>query len=83
MKQFFKIETAYSFEWNDLRSLITVINVILIVAVGFSISWLGLAVATFGLVKDFTTAHRINSIVMHFSNVILNSYFLLIFYQII
>lgn len=83
MKQFFKIETAYSFEWNDLRSLITVINVILIVAVGFSISWLGLAVATFGLVKDFTTDHRINSIVMHFANVILNSYFLLIFYQII
>lgn len=83
MKQFFKIETAYSFEWNDLRSLITVINVILIIAVGFSISWLGLAVAAFGLVKDFTTDHRINSIVMHFSNVILNSYFLLIFYQII
>ena len=83
MKQFFKIETSYNFEWNDLRSIITVINVILILSVGLSVSWLGLAVAFFGLVKDFTTDHRINSIIMHFSNVILNSYFLLIFYQII
>lgn len=83
MKQYFNIETKYNFEWNDLRSLITVINVILIMVVGFSVSWLGLAVASFGLVKDFTTDHRINSIVMHFSNVILNSYFLLVFYQII
>lgn len=83
MKEFFRIENPYTFEWNDLRSLLTVINVMLIVVVGLSISWFGLMVACVGLIKDFTTDHRINSIVMHLSNAVLNTYLLLLFYQII
>lgn len=76
MKKFFKIEEAYKFEWNDLRAGITFFNVILIMIFGLSISWFGLAVALIGLVKDFSTDRRVNGILMHFSSVILNLYFL-------
>lgn len=66
----------YKFEWNDLRAFITVVNVILIMIYGVSISWFGLTIALIGLVKDFTTDKRINGIVMHLANVSLNLYFL-------
>ena len=82
MKEFFKIEKKYTFEWNDLRSFITVINVILIMIFGLSISWFGLAVAVFGIVKDLTIDRHVNGLVMHFANALLNTYFLLLFYGI-
>lgn len=81
MKKFFKIETPYQFEWNDLRAGIQIINVILIMIFGLSISWFGLALAIFGLVKDFTTDRHINSILMHTSSAILNIYFLTLLYS--
>ena len=80
MKTFFKIESNYKFEWNDLRCFITVINVILIMIYGLSISWFGLAVAVFGVVKDLTADRRINGLLMHLANVSLNVYFLCVFY---
>ena len=76
MKKFFRIEESYKFEWNDLRALITFINVILIMIFGLSIAWFGLIIALIGLIKDFTTDRRINGILMHFSSVVLNVYFL-------
>ncbi len=82
MKQFFNIKTAYKFEWNDLRCLITAINVILIIIFGLSVSWFGLAVAVIGLVKDLTTDRHINSITMHLTSIILNGYFLGLFYNV-
>ena len=66
----------YRFEWNDLRALITVVNVVLILVYGLTIAWFGLAVAGFGLVKDFTIDKKINGVVMHSANAILNGYFL-------
>ena len=66
----------YKFEWNDLRAIITLINVILVLRFGLSIAWFGLAVACLGLVKDVTIDRRINGIVMHGANAILNIYFL-------
>lgn len=83
MKKLFRIEDTYKFEWNDLRCFITVVNVILIMIYGLSISWFGLAVAIIGIVKDLTVDHRINGFVMHLANAVLNVYFLLMFYQII
>jgi hypothetical protein len=50
---------------------------------GLSISWFGLAVALIGIIKDLTVDHRLNSLIMHVANAILNVYFLLMFYQII
>jgi len=76
MKKFFKIEESYKFEWNDLRAFITMINVSLIMMYGYSIAWFGLATGLIGMIKDFTIDRRINGIVMHLSNVVLNIYFL-------
>lgn len=80
MKEFFRIETPYVFEWNDLRCLIQMVNVALIMAFGLSISWFGLFIALFGLVKDLTTDRHINGILMHLSGVVLNLYFLHLLY---
>ena len=61
VKEFFGIEGGYKFEYNDLRALITVVNVILIMIYGLSIAWFGLAVAGIGVVKDLTIDRRINT----------------------
>lgn len=80
IKKFFNIETAYKFEMNDLRAAIQVINVGLIIAYGLSVAWFGLALAVFGLIKDFTTDRHINSIVMHLAGAVLNINFLIMLY---
>lgn len=80
MKEFFKIEGAYRFEYNDLRALITVVNVILIMIYGLSIAWFGLAIALIGVVKDLKIDRHINGLVMHLASVALNIYFLILLY---
>ena len=77
MKQFFRIETPYKFEMNDLRAVIQILNVALIMIFGLSVSWFGLALAFFGLIKDFSTDRHINSIAMHTASAILNIYFII------
>ena len=76
MKRFFKIETPYKFEWNDLRAFITIINIILIMIYGLSIAWFGLAVAAIGVIKDLLIDRRLNGLLMHLANVALNIFFL-------
>ena len=66
----------YKFEYNDLRAIITLINVILIIKYGLSIAWFGLIVASVGLLKDFTVDKIVNGVVMLLSNVILNLFFI-------
>lgn len=80
MKQFFRIEEPYKFEYNDLRALITVINVVLIMIFGLSIAWFGLAVAAIGVIKDLTVDRHINGLVMHLATVALNIYFIILLY---
>lgn len=81
VKRFFHIETAYRFDWNDLRALIQIVNVTLIMIFGLSISWFGLAIALFGLVRDFMKERRISGILMHLSGVVLNLYFIMLLYR--
>lgn len=80
MKEFFRIETPYKFEYNDLRAFITVINVILIMIFGLSIAWFGLAVALIGVIKDLKVDRHINGLVMHLASVALNVYFIILLY---
>ena len=80
IKQFFKIDKPYRFEWNDLRCLATIINVVLIMLFGLSIAWFGLGIAIVGLIKDFTSDRRINGILMHLAGAALNIYFLILYY---
>jgi len=81
IKEFFKIEEPFKFEYNDLRALITVINVVLIMMFGLSIAWFGLAVALIGTVKDLKIDRHINGLVMHLASVALNVYFLVLLYK--
>ena len=78
MRKFFGIDRAYQFEWNDLRCLVTIVNVVLIMIYGLSIAWFGLAVAVIGVIKDLAVDHRINGLIMHLANVALNIYFILL-----
>lgn len=80
IKRFFSIEEKYRFEWNDLRAGITILNVILIMLFGLQVSWFGLVIAIFGVCKDFAQHRHINDVLMHFSSVILNIYFLSLLY---
>lgn len=81
MKEFFRVNEPYRFEWNDLRAFITVINVVLIMIYGLSIAWFGLAIALIGVIKDLTVDRRINGLIMHLANVALNIYFLVALYM--
>ena len=80
IKNFFGIERSYKFEWNDLRAILQLLNVILIIVFGLSASWVGLAIAFFGLIKDLTSDRHINGIVMHLSGILLNIHFLIMLY---
>lgn len=80
VKEFFKITEPYKPEYNDLRAVITVINVVLIMIFGLSIAWFGLAVALVGVVKDLRVDRHINGLVMHLATVALNIYFLILLY---
>ena len=77
MKKFLNIKSSYKFEWQDLRAIFTVINVISIIIFGYSAGWIGLAIAFVGIIKDMTNKNRhINDFLMHFSSLILNLYFI-------
>ena len=81
MREFFGITESYRFEWNDLRAFIQLLNVILIMIFGLSVSWFGLAIAVFGVIKDMSQHRHINDIIMHMSGVVLNVYFLTLLYK--
>ena len=66
----------YRFELNDLRSLLTIINVVLVIGFGISICWIVIAVGIIGIVKDLTIDRKINGLLMHTANVVLNVYLL-------
>lgn len=77
VKKFFKIEHRYKFEMNDLRALLQIINVVLIVFVGFDVgATFGLIIASLGLIKDFAIDRHINGIVMHSASICLNVFIL-------
>lgn len=80
MRKFFNLTAPYKFEWNDLRCLAMIVNVVLIMFFGLSISWFGLGIAVVGLIKDFTTDRRISGILMHLASAVLNAYFLFLLY---
>lgn len=77
MKKFFNITAnKYIFDYNDIRCLLTLINVILIITFGLSVAWIGLAIAVFGTVRDMVCEERkINSTIQHLTMIVLNVYF--------
>ena len=76
MKKFFNITEPYKFDYNDIRCILTVLNVILILRFGLSVAFIGLAIAVFGTIRDmFCEERRVNSTVQHIMMIILNAYF--------
>ena len=77
MKNFFNITAdRYIFDYNDVRCLLTLFNVIMIIIFGLSIAWIGLAIAVFGTIRDLVCEERkINSTVQHLTMIVLNLYF--------
>lgn len=77
IKRFFNIEAEkYIFDYNDIRMILTVFNVIMIITFGLTVAYIGLAIAIFGTIRDLVIEERkINSTVQHIMMIILNTYF--------
>lgn len=77
IKKFFGIENEkYLFEWADLTSLLTVLNVALVIA-GFSWApWIGIINSSLGILLNVKFKAHLNMYVMQIALIILNSYFL-------
>lgn len=77
MKQFFQLDKPYQFEWNNLRCVLTCLNVWLVLAYGASLAWMGVSVALLGIIKDLTKDRRISGLIMHSATLLLNIFFLI------
>lgn len=76
IKEFFNIKGNYEFDYNDIRCLLTVLNVILILKFGLSVAFIGLTIAIFGTIRDIVyEERRINSTIQHLAMIVLNAYF--------
>lgn len=80
MRKFFNINGNYQFEWGDLGSLFTLINVIMVMTIGLSASWFGLVVAIINTIRTLAVDRKINLLITDLSMIGLNTYFLLLFY---
>lgn len=83
MKKFFRINTPYKFEWNDVFGPATALNTLFVILFGTIASWFGLTVALACVVDDLVEVRRINLLILHLSILVMNAYFLLLFYKII
>ena len=83
MRKFFNITENYKFEWGDLGSLFTLINVIMVMTIGLSASWFGLVVAIINTIRTLVVDRKINLLITNLSMIGLNIYFLLMFYGIV
>ena len=82
MKNFFNIQKPFKLEVNDFRALTMIINVLLVMTIGFGSAWCGLTLAVGGLVKDVQNPNRhVNDFLMHGASLILNIYFLILLYR--
>lgn len=82
MKKFLNLNSDnYCFEIGDWCALTMVINVLLVVLLGLSASWFGLAIALINIGYDLRNKHRhINDFILHISSAVLNLYFLHLLY---
>lgn len=77
MKKFFGIETnKYIFEWTDITTLLTLLNVMLVVTGFYWAPVVGLINCGLGLVLNVINRAHINMYVMQIALIVLNAYFL-------
>ena len=76
VKKFFNIKSGYSFEYNDLRCVVMLVNVLLIMTFGLAVAKIGLAIAIYGTIRDLIYEEiKVNSVIMYISTIMLNCYF--------
>lgn len=81
IKKFFNITKPYTFEKTDIEALITILNVIGVITIGLTASWIGLGMAIFNLITNFKNRPHINVWLIHISLLVLNGYFLGLLYH--
>jgi hypothetical protein len=77
MKKFFNITSStYIYDYNDIRSALTFINVLLIIFFGLAVAPFGLGLAIFNFIRDLIREEqKINMFTSSVSMIILNLYF--------
>lgn len=80
MKKWFNLVQPYHFEWNDVFSLLNVLNFFLVVHFGLIASWFGCFVALVCMIDDVIEVRRLNLTLLHLSIFALNVHFLLMYY---
>lgn len=83
MRDYFELNKPYHFEWNDINGPLNILSTFLVIRFGLIASWLGLAITLACIADDIIEVRRINITVLHGAILVLNSYFLLVYYQII
>lgn len=80
VKKFFGIkESGYVFEWADVTSLFTVLNVAFVI-MGFTWApWIGIINSSLGMLLNVKFKSHLNMYVMQIALIILNAYFLGLF----
>lgn len=77
IKKFFGIEEEkYVFEWSDVSTLLTILNVTFILLGYTWAPWLGVVNCCLGILLNIRYRNHINMYVMQFALIILNAYFL-------
>ena len=83
IKEWFELNKPYHFETNDIIALLNLLNTFAVIAFGLIASWFGLAIAIICIIDDIIEVRRFNIIILHLSIAVLNTYFLMIFYNIL
>lgn len=76
MKDFFGIETKYTFEANDIVALLTIANVVLIIMGFWWAPMVGLVNCVVGIILNIKNRVHINLYIMQVAFIVLNIYFL-------
>lgn len=77
VKKFFGVEEdKYIFEWNDVTTVLTVLNVALVVMGYAWAPWVGIVNSSISLLLNVKYKTHINLYVMQIALIILNAYFL-------
>ena len=68
----FELTTPYKFEINDVRALLSLLNLWSIVTKNETLIFVCILAAAFGVINDVAFNRRINGLIIHFSTLVVN-----------
>ena len=72
MKKFFQLDKPYKFEINDIRAILSIINLWSIVGKNRIMIFVCVLLAGFGVINDVAFNRRLNGLIIHFSSLLIN-----------